>query len=379
MRIGIDARFYGPKGKGLGRYTERLIQYLEKHDTDNQYFVFLRADSFEEYAPQNPNFKKVLAEIPWYGIIEQIKLPFLLYRHKLDLAHFPHFNIPILYFRPFVVTIHDLILLEFPTRRASTLGPIRYFVKNSAYKIIIRSALKRARKIITVSQYTKNQIAKTFNVPPEKIAVVYEACDSVERGQLKLPETELSRLGIKKPYLLYVGNAYPHKNLEGLIEGFKHFLQNYSKKYQLVLIGKEDYFYQRLQNYAARLKIKDRLNFTGFVPQPALADLYRNASLYIIPSFIEGFGLTPLEAMRYGLAVISSNTAALPEILGEAALYFNPKNPEEIAVAADKILSNPELKQELVQRGKKQIEKYSWHNLATETIKIYKAVEADKR
>ncbi|MFC1639085.1 glycosyltransferase, partial [Patescibacteria group bacterium] len=123
MKIGIDARFYGSLGKGLGRYVSELIAGLERLDRDNEYVVFLRRENYDEYEPQAPNFSKRLAEIPWYGWREQLLLPGLLKRERLDLMHFTHFNVPLLYRRPFVVTVHDLILLQHPTTRASTLGP----------------------------------------------------------------------------------------------------------------------------------------------------------------------------------------------------------------------------------------------------------------
>ena len=124
-RIGIDARFYGPRQKGLGRYLQKLITHLEKVDQNNQYFIFLRKKNWSEYCPSCSNFKKVLADYPWYGLREQILMPLKIRRQKIDLMHFPHFNIPVFYSGTFLVTIHDLVLRKFPTRRASTLGPFK--------------------------------------------------------------------------------------------------------------------------------------------------------------------------------------------------------------------------------------------------------------
>lgn len=174
MKIGIDARFYGPKQKGLGRYVQKLVDNLEKTDSDNQYFIFLRRANWSDYQPTNPNFQKVLADYRWYGLGEQILMPWKIRRAGLDLIHFPHFNVPIFCRRPFLVTIHDLVLKNFPTRRASTLGPFLYALKNLAYRLVIWSAVKRAKKIITVSNYTKQDILKYYQVKPEKIKVIYE-------------------------------------------------------------------------------------------------------------------------------------------------------------------------------------------------------------
>jgi len=183
LKIGIDARFFGPKDKGFGRYTENLIRNLEKIDSVNQYFIFLRKDSFDEYQPKNSNFKKVLANYKWYGIKEQIFLPIKLKKYKLDLVHFTHFNVPILYCAPwrsstgsgkFVVTIHDLTLRHFPTFRRSFKNLIFYPFKNFAYRIIFRHAIKNSEKIIAISEHTKQEILKHYSVNPDKIKVIYE-------------------------------------------------------------------------------------------------------------------------------------------------------------------------------------------------------------
>jgi len=185
MRIGIDARFYGPKQKGLGRYVQKLVNNLEKIDDSNQYIIFLRRENWNEYQPTNSNFKKVLANYSWYGLKEQIFLPFKIKKQKIDLMHFPHFNVPLFYKKPFVLTIHDLILKRFPTRRASTLGPIKYWLKNIAYEAVIKSALQRAEKIIAVSEYTKQDILKYFDVDSDKIKVIYEGSPNVETQPYK--------------------------------------------------------------------------------------------------------------------------------------------------------------------------------------------------
>lgn len=160
MFIGIDARFFGSIGKGLGRYTQKLIENLEKIDHENQYVVFLRKENFDEYQPKNKNFQKALADYQWYTFSEQIKMPLLLNKFNFDLVHFPHFNVPFFYRKKFVVTIHDLILLQFPTVKGTMLNPVFYKIKFWCYKFIIWSAIKRARRIITVSNFTKNELLK---------------------------------------------------------------------------------------------------------------------------------------------------------------------------------------------------------------------------
>ncbi len=371
MKIGLDARFYGPRQKGLGRYVERLIENLEKIDKKNQYLVFLRKENFDEYQPQNPNFKKVLANYRWYGFREQIFLPFKILNSQVDLIHFPHFNVPLWCPKPFIITIHDLILKRFPTRRASTLPVFLYWLKKISYHLVIASAIRRARKIIAVSYYTKNDILEYFRINQDKIKVVYEGSPEVQiTSHTCLPaRQEFQKFGISRPYLLYVGNAYPHKNLEKLILAFKKISRG--RNLQLVLVGEIDYFYQRLQKEFNQLK---DIIFTDFVPERDLAVLYQNASLYVFPSFCEGFGLPPLEAMACGLPVACSGLSCLPEVLGEAAIYFNPENIDDISQKINQVLENKLLQKELISKGFEKIKKYSWQKMSQEILEVYEAV-----
>lgn len=375
MTIGIDARFFGPKGKGLGRYTQKLIETLEEIDQENDYVIFLRRENFDDFYPQNPRFKKVLADYHWYSVAEQIFFPFVIYRQKINLMHFPHFNVPILYFKPYVVTIHDLILRHFATRRASTLEPLIYRFKNIAYKIVIWLAIKRAKKIITVSEYVKNDVIRCFGVKLKKVAVTYEGAP--EKNFL-FPglKYKLKEFGIAGHYLLYVGNAYPHKNLERLIKAFEILVGNFKKELQLVLVGEEDYFYQRLEEEARdsiliNPEIIDRLIFTDFVSDEDLWLLYQNAALYVFPSLCEGFGLPPLEAMSWGVPVVSSGATCLPEVLGGAAIYFDAQNPQDMAEKINQVLTDESLSRTLVREGFEQIKKYSWRKMGEETLRVY--------
>lgn len=241
-----------------------------------------------------------------------------------------------------------------------------------AYKIVIYLAVKRAKKILAVSEFTKNDIIKQFKVKPEKIAVTYE-------GVAELLKTPFIKGGrgdfISRPYLLYVGNAYPHKNLEGLIRVFSKINKNRSDL-KLVLAGKEDYFYNRLKQYAKNFS--DNIIFPGYVPDKELAELYQNALIYVFPSFYEGFGLPPLEAMSHGLPVVSSNKTCLPEILGESALYFNPDDETDIKHKIEQALANERLRAELIKRGYEQIKKYSWRDCAEKTLEVYKGTVYNK-
>jgi len=385
MRIGIDARLFGPE-TGIGRYTENLIRNLELLDTKNEYVIFLSPAKFDAYRPANKNFTREIAKSRWYTFREQLEMPRLVNQARVDLMHFPHFNVPLLCSVPFVVSIHDLILLDFPTARATTLGPLLYWFKYKiGYPLIIKNALRRAKAVITMAEYTKERIKKSFNIPPEKISVIYEGvADSVRQTAYDAPPKKIT-----KPFILYVGNAYPHKNLETLVDVFLDLrssspCDSQSEQaqdakagrgcdYQLVLVGKEDYFYNRLRDY---IKSKNNPNTAdiilyGFAPDAELAVLYKKAALYVFPSFMEGFGLPPLEAMAHGLPVVSSNASCLPEILGEAALYFDPRDKTAMLEAIKRGAADETLRAELRERGFCQIKKYSWRQCAEETLKIY--------
>jgi glycosyltransferase involved in cell wall biosynthesis len=430
-RIGIDARFYGPLGKGLGRYTQEIVDNIIKIDKENEYVVFLRKENFDEFQSDNPKVKKILADVRWYSIAEQILMPFYIWRAKVDLMHFPHFNVPIFSSKRFIITIHDLILTKFSTIRATTLHPLLYKIKNLFYRIIIWLAVKRAKKIIVVSNFTKEDIMKNFKVRPDKIKVIYEGVANLAKGgdslfaaKLESEET-LFRHNIKNPFLLYVGNAYPHKNLEGLIDvfgeiiktpfnkcplrsqseargegGFKDFYNPLNPPLQgrhldppskggrgglnnlrLVLVGRDDYFYKRLKNYAAGLGLweendlaNSRVVFPGYVPDAQLEILYKKAIAYVFPSFYEGFGLPPLEAMAKGCPVASSDKTCLPEVLGDAAIYFNPENKEEMKARIEKIINDENLRVELIKKGYEQVKKYNWWEAARETLGVYEEV-----
>jgi hypothetical protein len=379
-RIGIDARFYGPLGKGLGRYTQEVVDNVTALDTQNEYVVFLRKENFDDFECDGVRVKKVLADISWYGLAEQLIFPRLIARQKLDLMHFPHFNVPIFCPVRFVLTIHDLILINFPTVRATTLGPLIYKIKNLGYRAVINIAVKRAKKIIAVSEFTKNDLIKHFRIKADKIVVTYEGVARLDKGiegEINPADDQkiLSAKFITKPYLLYIGNAYPHKNLEGLIRIFKKLLDR-EAEVQLVLVGKEDYFYERLKKLAGDLGLW-RTNsptpviFAGFAPDAELRVFFRNGLGYVFPSFYEGFGLPPLEAMANGLPVVSSDKTSLPEILGNAALYFNPDEEEDVLKKLESIVSNEHLRGQLRVAGYEQAKKYSWNNCARQTLSIY--------
>jgi len=255
-------------------------------------------------------------------------------------------------------------------------------MKFFAYRFIIACAIHHAEHIITVSYFTAEDILAEYPRARGKISVTYEAADpwcqflSPEKEKvlfdrfrlLQAPSPDTEKEGVRdilKPYLLYVGNAYPHKNLEALLKIAPKF-----PLYEFVLVGKEDYFYTRLKKMAEEQKIQNII-FTGFVDDSELSSLYRFAVCYIFPSFYEGFGLPPLEAMTRGIPVLASSCGSLPEILGQATLYFDPHKEESLEEKLTEMLCSETARQECIRRGYVRIRMYSFERMAEKTLKIY--------
>lgn len=370
-RIGIDARFYGPIGKGLGRYVERLILHLERLESDLEFVIFLRAENWNVYNPSSPRFTKARAPFAWYSLDEQVRYPLLLAKHRLDLVHFPHFNVPLWYRGKFIVTIHDLILTKFPTERASTLGPTVYRIKHAASQFVLQSAVRRAARVVTVSNFSKQQIQETLGVPGDRISVMYEGCEPLA------PETavEPPRYGPGWPerFVLYVGNAYPHKNLETLLAAWE-LIRKRGRSESLVLVGKPDYFFNRLRQQVLDSGLdrgKAPVIFPGYVTDGQLRWLYRRAGAYVFPSLMEGFGLPGLEAMSEGTPVLAANASSLPEIFGNAAAYFRPHDPKNIADQIETVLDSDSVRGQLIDRGRKRAQQYRWETMARQTLALY--------
>ena len=370
MRIGIDARFFGPGSKGLGRYTEKLITHLEHVDFENEYVVFLRRENFDLYTPANENFTKVLADYRWYSFGEQFLFPFTLYKHCCDLVHFPHFNVPLLYFKKFIVTIHDLILLRYPTHKASTRGAFFYWFKYLIYRIVIAHSMRGALDIIAVSQFTADDISDKYPNVCAKVSVIYESAEISVLEDNKNDEN-LVKYDIIKPYMLYVGNAYPHKNLHVLVDAFAKYVSDGGTVKQLVLVGCDDYFYNRLQAYIKKQKIQNIVILYS-ISDGLLRTLYKKACFFVFSSLYEGFGLPPLEAQLLNIPVLSSDHACMIEILSkDGALYVSAVNKNKLAIAMQKIATDKKLRTDLVENGSKNVLRYSWKKMASQTHNIY--------
>lgn len=362
MKVGIDARFIGPQGTGLGKYTEKLIENLAQIDRKNEYYIFLRQNNWD-YLKLPRNFTKVLADIPWYSLAEQTKLAGIFQKQNLDLLHVPHFNVPLLYRGKFVITIHDLIHHQFSQEATTTRNPLIFKIKRLGYKVVISWAVERAQKIIVPSNYVKDQVEGTFKVSPDKITVTYEAAE-----EEYLTETRDKREETRK-FLLYVGNAYPHKNLNALLDALTLL-----RTLNLIIVSPRDVFTQRLKSEIKNRHLEDHVKLSGYLEAKDLVKLFHQASAYVFPSLAEGFGIPGLNAMAAGLPVVCSSIPTLKEVYGEAALYFDPHDQNDIAEKIAKTVRDSTLRQRLINSGYKQAAKYSWRRLAEQTLGVYESV-----
>lgn len=364
-RIVIDGRWI--KQTGIGRYVEKTLVEILKLDCQNEYILLVRDEDRAKLNLSAPNLKLESANFQWYTLSEQTKLHSLIKSLKPDLVHFTNFNFPIRYSGKFVITIHDLTLLKFKNVNRKKLLPAIYHIKDAVMGQVLKKATANSTAILTPTEFVKKQICENYSVAKTKIHVTPEAADELNIR----PAINPLKFGISKPFLLYVGNAYPHKNIERLILAFGKLATEHLVDYQLVIAGKKDSFHERLEAEVQSANLTDRVIFTGYVTDSELAGLYKKAKLYVFPSLSEGFGLPALEAMRYGLPVASSNATCLPEVLGEAAEYFDPQNIEQMAGVLAKLLADEERQQELIELGQKQVKSYSWQRTARATLEVY--------
>lgn len=368
MKIGIDARMYGTGFTGIGRYVNELIANILEVDNKNEYVLFMNSPEYEVFELPWKNARKVLVNAKHYSFAEQFRFLSLLKKEKLDIMHFTHFNAPIFYKGKSVVTIHDLTLHFYPGKKMTS------FCRRLAYQLVIRSVIKHAKKIIAVSENTKNDLCEILKVPANKISVIYEGVDNhfKEIADENVKKNIAKKYGIIKPFLLYTGVWRSHKNLVNLIKAFSYLKKNNDFDGQLVITGKEDPLYTEIRSVIKDLELESDIVFPGMVPDSDLPALYNAAKIYVFPSLYEGFGLPPLEAMACGVPVAASCAACIPEICGkENAVFFDPYDPVNISDAILKIWLNEELKQKLIANGKNRIKDFSWKKMAKEILGIY--------
>lgn len=369
-KIGIDARMYGYAQTGIGNYIRHLIGFIFEFDKKNNYVIFLLPEEYDNFKVPNNRIKKVKIYSKWYSWKEQLFFPFEIYKENLDLMHFTHFNSPVLYFGRSLVTIHDITPFFFPGHKMKSL------LRRIGFRAVFYSSVKKASRVVAVSENTKKDITEHFKLDREKIDVVYEGVDeqfSAKKDPQKIQQLR-NKHGLKKPFIFYTGVWRNHKNLVGLIKAFSIIKKGYGMDYDLVLGGNEDPYYPEVRKTWQDLGLDEYIKRIGFISQEELPTFYNAASLFVIPSFYEGFGLIGLESFASGTPVVSSNKTSLPEILGDAAIYFNPYDHKEMAEKMKLVLTDKKLYNSLIEKGIKQSERYSWKKMGERTLKIYKNI-----
>lgn len=357
-KIAIDAREFS---ETTGTYISNLIKYLQKIDDKNEYIILLNPKDAKKWQPTAKNFTVVTTKYKEFTLGEQLGFAKQLYDLNVDLVHFGMTQQPILYFKKSVTTIHDLTTMRF---RNPEKNPIVFTVKQFVYKIVGIHVCWKNKYIITATNYVKKDVASFSHVNPKKIRVTPEAADFITDKPTPVKSLD------NKPFIMYVGRPHPHKNLSRLVEAFSLVKQK-NPTLKLVIAGKKYPIHNQYIEEATTLGVIDDVLFTGFVSGGELKWLYQNCQAYVFPSLSEGFGLPGLEAMAHGAPVASSNATCLPEVHGNAAIYFDPTNTLEMAKKIELVINNPKVKSKLIAAGKQQAAKYSWLRMAKQTQKIY--------
>ena len=354
--ICIDARFWGINNTGIGRYVENLIDNLPSDPNINLVLIVPPELANE---PKLSRFQKCIARFHPYTFLSLIEMHFLMLLVRPDLVHIPHLVAPFLWPGKIVITVHDLIKHQSRGPQASTHSPFIYWIKYAQYLGMSYASISRASHVIVPSDYWREELIKMYKLNPDKITVTYEG---VSPAFFKKPVTAHS-LAPAASYIIYTGNLYPHKNIPVLIEAVNLLKGQVS----LVVVCARSVFEERLPN-------SPYVKFLGRVSDDDLINLYQKSVAFVFPSLIEGFGLPGLEAMAAGTPVIAADASCLPEVYGDAALYFNPHQPNDLAQKIKSVLTNPDLRKSLIQKGSDQVKKYSWAKMANQTWQIYQKI-----
>ncbi len=366
MRIAIDARMMGPENtRGIGRYIQELVKAMLEEAPENEYTLITRA---AKHALAG-SVQTVVADIPWYRLAEQTKMPGVLRSIKAEVIHVPHWNVPLFYKSqvPLVVTIHDLLLRHQPSSAKSSTRPwpIRN-LHHFYYKLVLNHAIKSASKICVPTEYTKKDIKNLYPSAANKIVVTGEGITALT------PPSIRGAKGGSSPYLLYVGSAYPHKRLDLLLEAWEDFSKFYPEM-ELVIAGEMDIFMRRIVERVKTMDL-DRIVFLGKVTDQVLVQLYKGASGLAFPSSFEGFGLPPIEALRAGCPVVSSDSTCLPEVLGKkGVVYFKSGSKDGMIKAVKTVVDNQDkLRKEAAEAGPELALRHSWKQAAIKTLDTYR-------
>lgn len=367
MKIGIDgraAKWY--RGTGIGTYTHQLISSLSKVDFNNDYLVFSPENSSLNDLGNNFKIERLKSNLK-DNFWDEVSVPNILENKNMELYHVPQNgvglseNINCLR----AITLHDIIPLRMPETVSDRY--LRIFNEE------LPKMLKNCEGIITVSEFSKEDISKEFNFPKDKIYVTHLAAEDIYKPMDKFICKNLlkNKYNINDDFILYVGGFSPRKNIIGLIEAFSLIHPSKRKNKKLVITGKKGLSYSKYQKRADDLKISDDVIFTDFIPLEDLPLFYNCADVLVYPSFYEGFGLPPLEAMACGTPVIASNVTSLPEVCYNSALLINPYNIDELSSLIEQVINDNNLSLSLTNKSLSRSKNFSWNNTAKKTINAY--------
>jgi len=371
VRVAIDIRRIGDFG--VGTYIRNIIRALGRLDRDTKYIMIGAPDKVREIGPLPANFHSVTLLAPEVSISGCLEFRKILCRLGCDLVHIPHLSwLPQYLPCPYVMTVHDVLEHMYRARNHSGL-------RRSLHFHLTRRVLNGAARIFAVSNFTKKDVELLFNIPAEKIEVIYNAIDErFRQGHATDLDRQViaERYQVNYPFLLYAGRISPHKNVGRIIEAFSALKTELGKEgkfpdLKLIIIGDELSRQPELRRTVIRSAVQNDVRFLGFVPIEVLSIFYDTAKIFIFPSLYEGFGLPPLEAMSHGTPVVTSNTSSLPEVVGAAAVLVNPENVFEIMRALHRVLVDKSLRDRLKQRGYEQAARFSWETSARSLLDVY--------
>ena len=371
MRIGIDGRYIQDHFPGIGRYTYSLISGLAPLAADDTLAILYNPalpNSRYDLAAlaRYPNVELVRVDVPTFSLAEQLRLPFLISRFSFDIFHSPYYVKPYRLPVPSILTLYDTIPTRYPA----------YYPRHTRLliRLLKRLALRSAAHCIAISETTKADFVRHYSVAPERITAIPLAADARFRpAESAAIAAVRQRYHLPPDYVLYLGINKPHKNLVRLIDGFSR-ITHHGSHITLIIAGAWDPRYPEPRRRVETLGLESAVRFLGPVPEEELPALYSGAMAFVFPSLYEGFGLPVLEAMSCGVPVACSNTSSLPEIVGQAALTFDPTDVEAMAEALSRLLSDAELRAELRRRGLERAQRFSWAETARRTLDVYHSV-----
>lgn len=366
MRIAIDGRMLS--WTGIGRYTRSLLEGLEAIDQTNEFLVLMRSNDWSKWTPTGSNFRRVECDIEPYSLAEQTALPKLLRSLTPDVVHLVTPNAAARYRGTKVVTVHDLTLLDFDTSRGSLGRRLAKKLRRLPFRLVFLTQVATAERIVTVSGYVRAQLIDRFRIDRAKVSTAWIAADSLHLAEAE--EQSVAGLTESDNFIFYVGNYYPYKNVRVVIEALALVSKSWPDL-KVVLAGNAAEFKDDLLSLAEKLKVSDRVVMPGFITDGQLKWLYRRSAMYVNPSLSEGFGLQGLEAMTQGLPVLSARASCLPEVYGDAAIYFDPHSADDLSQKIADLLENPGLSKELSAKGHERLAMFSWRKTAEITHQIY--------